>query len=93
MLAIAAPIAGGTIGTSLRVVRRDAAKHRSPNAGGPERAAVGGLGLALAGPRRYAGHEVAVPFRNAAATHAAVPADLGRAPDLDIAASVIEAAV
>ncbi len=32
---------------------RDAGKHRSPNAGWPEAAAAGGLGLALAGPRRY----------------------------------------
>lgn len=36
-------------------VRRDAAKHRSPNAGWPEAAFAGALGLALAGPRRYGG--------------------------------------
>ena len=34
---------------------RDARKHRSPNAGWPEAAAAGALGLALAGPRRYGG--------------------------------------
>jgi adenosylcobinamide-phosphate synthase len=36
-------------------VRRDAAKHRSPNAGYPEAAMAGALGLSLAGPRVYSG--------------------------------------
>jgi len=36
------------------VMRRDAPKHRSPNAGWQEAAVAGALGLALAGPRRYA---------------------------------------
>jgi adenosylcobinamide-phosphate synthase len=38
-----------------RAVRRDAHRHRSPNAGFPEAAIAGALGLALAGPRVYAG--------------------------------------
>ena len=38
-----------------RAVRRDAPRHRSPNAGYPEAAMAGALGLALAGPRRYGG--------------------------------------
>lgn len=38
---------------------RDAPRHRSPNAGWPEAAMAGALGLRLAGPRSYAG--VAVP--------------------------------
>lgn len=36
-------------------VRRDARHHRSPNAGYPEAAMAGALGLALAGPRVYGG--------------------------------------
>jgi adenosylcobinamide-phosphate synthase len=36
-------------------VRRDAPRHRSPNAGYPEAAMAGALGLALAGPRQYSG--------------------------------------
>jgi adenosylcobinamide-phosphate synthase len=36
-------------------VRRDAKNHRSPNAGWPEAAFAGALGLALAGPRTYGG--------------------------------------
>ncbi|WP_127596999.1 adenosylcobinamide-phosphate synthase CbiB [Nitratireductor alexandrii] len=41
-----------------RAVRRDAKNHRSPNAGWPEAAMAGALGLALAGPRSYGGHVV-----------------------------------
>jgi adenosylcobinamide-phosphate synthase len=40
-------------------LRRDAARHRSPNAGYPESAAAGALGLKLAGPRFYGGIRVA----------------------------------
>ena len=36
-------------------VMRDARRHRSPNAGWPEAAMAGALGLSLAGPRAYAG--------------------------------------
>jgi adenosylcobinamide-phosphate synthase len=92
LLASAAPIAGGTIGNSLKVVKRDASKHRSPNAGWPESAMAGALGVALAGPRRYATHMVEDPFLNAEATSPAVPDDIGRALDLYAAACVIEAA-
>jgi len=38
-----------------RTVWRDASHHRSPNAGYPEAAIAGALGLSLAGPRVYAG--------------------------------------
>jgi adenosylcobinamide-phosphate synthase len=38
-----------------RTVLRDAGRHRSPNAGYPEAAFAGALGLALAGPRVYDG--------------------------------------
>lgn len=49
---------GSRAWTALRAVWRDAGKHRSPNAGWPEAAMAGALGLRLAGPRRYAGHVV-----------------------------------
>jgi adenosylcobinamide-phosphate synthase len=93
LLAAAAPVAGGSIATSWKIVRRDASKHRSPNAGWPESAMAGALGLALAGPRRYAEHIVDDPFLNAEATSEAVPDDIGRALDLYVAACVIEAVV
>lgn len=38
---------------ALRALRRDARRHRSPNAGWPEAAMAGALGLRLAGPRVY----------------------------------------
>lgn len=52
-LICAAALTGGTPGDALRSVRRDAARHRSPNAGWPEAAMAGALGLQLAGPRVY----------------------------------------
>lgn len=41
-----------------RALRRDAARHRSPNAGYPEAAMAGALGLSLAGARVYGGVRV-----------------------------------
>jgi adenosylcobinamide-phosphate synthase len=40
---------------AIAVVWRDAGRHRSPNAGWPEAAMAGALGLRLAGPRVYDG--------------------------------------
>jgi adenosylcobinamide-phosphate synthase len=45
-------------GAGWRAMRRDAARHRSPNAGYPEAAMAGALGLSLAGPRSYGGVSV-----------------------------------
>ena len=56
LLILAAGLMPGASPTAaLRALRRDAHRHRSPNAGWPEAAMAGALGLALAGPRRYAG--------------------------------------
>ena len=49
----AAPLVGASALGAWRAVRRDAPHHRSPNAGWPEAAVAGALGLALAGPRVY----------------------------------------
>ncbi|MBO6559785.1 MAG: cobalamin biosynthesis protein [Nisaea sp.] len=43
---------------SYKATFRDARKHRSPNAGWPEAATAGALGLRLAGPRVYGGETV-----------------------------------
>lgn len=40
---------------ALRILRRDARRHRSPNAGFPEAATAGALGFRLSGPRSYGG--------------------------------------
>jgi adenosylcobinamide-phosphate synthase len=45
-----------------RAVMRDAPHHRSPNAGYPEAAMAGALGLALAGPRVYGGVRIEDAF-------------------------------
>jgi adenosylcobinamide-phosphate synthase len=57
LLLIAAAALGNnaSAGNAWRAVRRDAALHRSPNAGYPEAAMAGALALSLAGPRLYGG--------------------------------------
>ncbi len=58
LVAAAALLPGADAGAAWRAVRRDARRHRSPNAGWPEAAMAGALGLALAGPRSYGGRVV-----------------------------------
>jgi adenosylcobinamide-phosphate synthase len=53
LVAAAALSRNGSAEAAWRAVRRDAGKHRSPNAGYPEAAMAGALGLSLAGPRVY----------------------------------------
>jgi len=55
LIAAAGLTPSASMGAGLRAVRRDARRHRSPNAGFPEAAVAGALGLALAGPRTYGG--------------------------------------
>ena len=55
LLVAAAALSGNGARAAWRAVRRDAGKHRSPNAGYPEAAMAGALGLSLAGPRVYGG--------------------------------------
>jgi adenosylcobinamide-phosphate synthase len=58
LVAAAGLTPGASAAASLRAVRRDAHRHRSPNAGYPEAAMAGALGLALAGPRIYGGTRI-----------------------------------
>jgi len=46
------------VGAAWSAVWQDASRHRSPNAGYPEAAMAGALGLSLAGPRVYNGVKV-----------------------------------
>jgi len=48
------------------VTLQDAKKHRSPNAGWPESAYAGALGISLAGPRSYALQQIEASFQNEA---------------------------
>ncbi len=78
-IAIAAPLCGGSARRALASVRHDARKHRSPNAGYPEAALAGALGVRLGGTLSYAGVVVEAPLLNAT----------GRAPDSrDVAAAM-----
>jgi adenosylcobinamide-phosphate synthase len=54
-LAGAAALLGLSPGGALATVWRDADHHRSPNAGWPEAAMAGALGIRLSGPRIYDG--------------------------------------
>jgi len=92
-VALVASVAGGATATAFKVMWRDAAKHRSPNAGWPESAMAGALGVALAGPRRYGKRVVDDIFLNAEARKDATPDDIGRALKLLIAACLLQAAV
>jgi adenosylcobinamide-phosphate synthase len=58
LVGAAAIVPGADHSNATRAVLRDARKHRSPNAGWPEAAMAGALGLRLAGPRAYDGEIV-----------------------------------
>ncbi len=58
-LILAAALLGLSPAGALAAVRRDASHHRSPNAGWPEAAMAGALGIRLSGPRIYDGVTVA----------------------------------
>ncbi|MGA8583105.1 MAG: adenosylcobinamide-phosphate synthase CbiB [Roseiarcus sp.] len=71
-------------------VARDAGRHRSPNAGWPEAAIAGALGLKLAGPRVYGDRLVDDAFMGAGRREADA-ADIIRALKLYRASCVIQA--
>jgi len=64
---------------ALSAMRRDASSHRSPNAGWPEAACAGALGLALGGPRAYGGVPTAEPVMGAGGRRPTGGADLAAA--------------
>lgn len=64
---------------AVAVVRADARQHRSPNAGWPEAAMAGALGVALSGPRIYGGVRTDDTFVNAAGRRALGPDDVDAA--------------
>ena len=55
LVAAAALTSSASAAYAWQAIRRDAPRHRSPNAGYPEAAMAGALGLKLAGPRVYGG--------------------------------------
>lgn len=79
----------GRPGRALAIMLRDARKPRSPNAGWPEAAMAGALGLALAGPRHYPEGAVVDPWVGDGTARAAT-SDIARALSLYKLACLIE---
>ena len=90
LLAAAAVFASNSRpGHALTIMLRDGRKHHSPNAGWPESAMAGALGLALAGPRRYPEGVVADPWLGDGSARAGV-ADIRRGLQLYRLACLIQ---
>jgi len=77
---------------ALRIMLRDGRKHRSPNAGWPEAAMAGALGISLAGPRSYHGETIDEPYLGDGSPIAS-PQDINRALALYFRACVILSAL
>ena len=88
LAAAALAVPEARVAPAFRIMLRDAGKHRSPNAGWPEAAAAGALGLALAGPRRYHGEVVNDPWLGDGRARATI-ADISRALRLYIIACLL----
>jgi len=71
-------IPNGSMDNAFRAMRRDAHRHRSPNAGWPESAMAGALGLKLNGPKTYGATHVDDAYMGDGRREATV-ADIDRA--------------
>jgi len=90
LLAAAAVFAkDGRPAHAVATMLRDGRKHHSPNAGWPESAMAGALGLALAGPRRYTEGLVADPWLGDGSARAG-SADIIRALEVYRLACLVE---
>ncbi len=87
LIGLAAPFSAA----AFRAMFEDARKHRSPNAGWPEAAMAGALGLALAGPRIYDGETLADSWMNGGGMKNAGPDDIGRALALFVRSAALYA--
>src|SRR5271154_3195768 len=91
LLVLAAALTpGASARAAARAVWRDASLHRSPNAGWPEAAIAGALGLKLAGPRVYGDTLIDDAFMGAGRREAGA-ADIKRALKLYRASCAIQA--
>lgn len=91
LTAAAAPAAGGNWRAALAVARADGRSHPSPNAGVPEAAFAGALGLRLGGRNDYGSH---VEDRPVLGGHGRAPRvdDIARAARLSRAITIAAAA-
>lgn len=90
---VAAGLTGNDVRRALRVIRRDARTHASPNAGWPEAAFAGALGLALGGPRTYPGQGATEHWIGGDGKRRYGPRAIGRGLKLYIAACAVNALV
>ena len=65
LIALSAATVGGSPAQAWRVLRLDGGRHPSPNAGRPEAATAGALGVRLGGENVYAGHTERRPVMGA----------------------------
>ncbi|WP_159233989.1 cobalamin biosynthesis protein [Mycolicibacterium vanbaalenii] len=91
LVALCAPVVGGSPVAAVRAWRRDARKHPSPNAGVAEASFAGALGVSLGGPTQYA-HELEIR-PTLGDGPAPVTGDLARAVRLSRAVQVAAALV
>ena len=93
IVAVAATVVPqGSPAGAFKTMQRDARKHRSVNAGWPESAAAGALGIALAGPRRYGADLVNDPWIGDGRARVTT-LDMRRALYLFVAACLVHAAL
>jgi adenosylcobinamide-phosphate synthase len=88
-IAAACLVPGASPRNAWAAVRRDAGKHKSPNAGWPEAAMAGALGLGLAGPRVYGGVLVQDHVMGDGGRREAMAADIRRALSLSRVADLL----
>jgi adenosylcobinamide-phosphate synthase len=87
-LVLAAPLCDCSMKNSWAILCRDRTKHTSPNAGWPETAAAGALGLALGGDSRYFGKLTSKPVLGDP-LHPPVPNHILQANRLILTASML----
>jgi adenosylcobinamide-phosphate synthase len=83
-----APVAGGRIDVAFATLRADGRRHASPNAGRPEAAMAGALGVRLGGTNAYDGALVHAPELGAGFAHATI-GDVRRAERVTLAAAAL----
>ncbi len=92
-VAAAALVPGASPRGALAAIARDAHRHRSPNAGWPEAATAGALGIAIAGPRSYGGRMTDTPVMGSGGRAALGPKDIRDALRLFRVANALLAAL